>query len=46
MEIFSLSNVYLVGNDLLDAQHKVILSYMAKVHTYLLAENKGIDSTS
>jgi len=43
MEFFSLSDVYLVGNELLDAQHKVILSYMAKVHTYLLAENKGKD---
>jgi hemerythrin len=37
MDNFSLTDVYLVGNDLLDAQHKVILSYMAKVHTNLLA---------
>ena len=43
MDNFSLSDVYLVGNELLDAQHKVILSYMAKVHTYLLAEKKGPD---
>jgi hemerythrin-like metal-binding protein len=29
MENSSLSDVYLVGNELLDAQHKVILSYMS-----------------
>ena len=27
MENFELGTVYLVGNDLLDAQHKVVLSY-------------------
>ena len=43
MENFSLSSVYVVGNELLDAQHKVILNYMAKVYTYLLADNKGDD---
>ena len=43
MENFSLSGVYVVGNELLDAQHKVILNYMAKVYTYLLADNKGDD---
>lgn len=40
----SQSDVYLVGDELLDAQHKVVLSYMAKVHTYLLAEKKGNDA--
>lgn len=44
MDNFSLADVYLVGNDLLDAQHKVILSYMAKVHTNLLAGNNGKNS--
>ena len=43
MEKFTLDNVYVVGNELLDAQHKVILSYMAKVYTYLLDDNKGKD---
>ncbi len=39
----SLSDVYVVGNELLDAQHKVILSYMTKVSTYLLADKKDKD---
>jgi hemerythrin-like metal-binding protein len=43
MEKFSLSDAYLVGDDLLDAQHKVILSYMAKVYKYLLAGKKEKD---
>jgi hemerythrin len=43
MELFSLSDKYLVGNELLDAQHKVILSYMAKIYTYLLSNKKGKD---
>jgi hemerythrin len=43
MEKFSLSDKYLVGNELLDAQHKVILSYMAKVYMYLLAGKKEKD---
>jgi len=43
MENFSLNGVYEVGNELLDAQHKVILNYMAKVYTYLLADKKGDD---
>jgi len=43
VEKFSLSGVYLVGDELLDAQHKVILSYMSKVYTYLLADKKGND---
>jgi hemerythrin-like metal-binding protein len=43
MENFSLDNVYVVGNDLLDAQHRVILSYMTKVYAYLLAEKKDKD---
>jgi hemerythrin len=41
MENFLLSDKYLVGNDLLDAQHKVILSYMAKIYAYLLSNKKG-----
>jgi hemerythrin len=43
MENVSQSDVYLVGDELLDAQHKVVLSYMAKVYTHLLAEKKGND---
>ena len=43
MENFSLSGVYVVGDELLDAQHKVILNYMAKVYTYLLADKRGDD---
>jgi hemerythrin len=35
--------VYVVGNELLDAKHKVILNYMAKVYTYLLAGKKDDD---
>jgi len=41
MENFSLDNVYIVGNDLLDAQHRVILSYMAKAYEYLSADDRG-----
>jgi len=40
MENFSLSDAYLIGNDLLDAQHKVILSYMAKIYTSFLSKKK------
>ena len=40
MENFSLDSLYKVGNDLLDAQHRVILSYMAKVSTQLSAGNE------
>jgi len=40
MENFSLSDAYLIGNDLLDAQHKVILSYMAKIYTCFLSKKK------
>ena len=40
---FSLSRIYVVCNALLDGQHKLILSYMAKVYSYLLAEKKGKD---
>jgi len=41
MEKFSLPDGHLVGNELLDAQHRVILSYMAKVYSFLLAKKKG-----
>ena len=41
MEDFSLSDVYFVGDELLDAQHKVILGYMAKIYKYILAGKKG-----
>jgi hemerythrin-like metal-binding protein len=43
MKGFSLGDLCLVGNELLDAQHKIILSHMGKVYTYLLADNKGRD---
>jgi hemerythrin len=43
MENFSLNGVYEVGNELLDSQHKVILNYMAKIYTYLLADKKDDD---
>ena len=43
MENFSLSGVHEVDNELLDAQHKVIMNYMAKVYTYLLADKKDDD---
>ena len=43
MEKFTIDGAYLVGNELLDAQHKVILNYMAKVYTNLLAGKKGND---
>jgi hemerythrin len=43
MENFLLNDLYLVGNELLDSQHKVILGCMANVYTYLLADSKGQD---
>jgi hemerythrin len=43
MKGFSLGDLCLVGNELLDAQHKIILSHLGKVYTYLLADNKGRD---
>ena len=43
METFLLSDIKLVGNELLDAQHKIILSHLDKIYTYLLADNKGRD---
>jgi hemerythrin len=43
MEDLTATDVYVVGDELLDAQHKVILSYMAKVFTYLSAEKQGND---
>ena len=42
MERFPLGDLCLVGNELLDAKHKIILSHMDKVSTYLLADNMGI----
>ena len=38
MKVFSQGELYVVGNELLDAQHKVILGYLNKVYTYLIAE--------
>jgi hemerythrin-like metal-binding protein len=38
-----LSDLKLVGYELLDAQHKIILSHLDKIYTYLLADNKGRD---
>jgi hemerythrin len=43
MEKFTIDGVYVVGNDLLDAQHKVILNYMAKIYTNLLANKKDTE---
>jgi hemerythrin-like metal-binding protein len=43
MENYLLSELKLVGNELLDAQHKIILSHLDKIHTYLLDDNKGRD---
>lgn len=43
MENFALSNMYLVGNDLLDAQHRVILGSMVKVYAYLLEGKRDRD---
>ncbi|HTP65839.1 MAG TPA: hemerythrin family protein [Geobacteraceae bacterium] len=40
MENFMLDDTYLIGDYLLDAQHKAILSYMAKVYASLLAGKK------
>jgi hemerythrin len=41
MEEFSLNNGYLVDNELLDAQHRVIVDYMANVYSYLVAGKRG-----
>src|ERR1035437_3076996 len=43
MEKYLLSDIKLVGNELLAAQHKIILSHLHKIYTYLLADNKGRD---
>ncbi len=43
MEKFALSDAHLVGDDLLDAQHRVILGYMAKIYDHLLAGKKEKD---
>ncbi len=40
MENFMLDDTFLVGDYLLDAQHKAILGYMAKVYAGLLAGKK------
>jgi len=40
MENFELNDAYLVGDYLLDAQHKAIMGYMAKVYTKMLAQKK------
>jgi len=37
MKIFTISDSQLVGNELLDAQHRVIMGYMSKIHGNLLA---------
>jgi len=44
VEEFSLSSVHLVGNELLDAQHTVIVNHMADVYTHLSAgkPDKGV----
>src|ERR1035438_7845902 len=38
---FTLSDVHLVGNERLDAQHKDIMIYLAEIHAHLLDEGKG-----
>ena len=40
MEDFTLSDMHLLGNEVLDAQHRVIFSNMAKVYGYLLEDKK------
>ena len=43
MKNLPLSEAYLVGDELLDAQHKVILSYMAKIRACFLIEKNDKD---
>ena len=43
MGTFSSSGAYSVKDELLDAQHHVVLSYMAKIYTCLLSGEKGRD---
>jgi hemerythrin-like metal-binding protein len=43
MKNLQLSEVHLVGDEVLDAQHKVILSYMAKIRAYFLLDKKDKD---
>jgi len=43
MKNILLNEVHLVGDELLDAQHKVILSYMAKLRANFLVEKKDKD---
>ena len=40
MEGFMLNDMQLVGNEVLDAQHRVIIDHMAKVYVYLMMEKK------
>jgi len=37
MKTFNIPDSHLVGNELLDAQHRVIMGYMSKIHGHLLA---------
>jgi hemerythrin len=43
MKNLPLGEVYLVGDELLDAQHKMILSYMAKIRACFLIEKNDKD---
>jgi len=43
MKNLQLNEVHLVGDELLDAQHKVILSYMAKIRAIFLVEKMDKD---
>jgi len=43
MENFTLSDLQLVGNEALDAQHKVIFSNMARIYGFLLEDKKNKD---
>lgn len=40
MKNLLLNETHLVGDELLDAQHRVILSYMGKIRAYFLVEKK------
>lgn len=43
MKNFSLSDMHFVGDEILDSQHALILSCMANISEYILAEIKGRD---